>query len=93
MKTTTAHLNQPCPPKLRTAGLSSIVRRTYANARQPAAALSVSVCNANSTGTYQGRELQRNPGVPPARFTAYALPSRVGRRLHHPDGRIEEITP
>ena len=25
--------------------------------------------------------------------TAYALPSRVGNRLHYPDGRVETIKP
>lgn len=42
---------------------------------------------------YQGTELNRNPGLPDSRFTAHQLPSRVGNRLHYPDGRVEEIDP
>lgn len=38
---------------------------------------------------YQGTELQQAPGVPPARFHAFSLPSRMGNHLHYPDGRVE----
>lgn len=39
-------------------------------------------------GLYDGAELRRTPGVPPERFAAFDLPSRVNNRLHWPDGRV-----
>lgn len=38
---------------------------------------------------YTCPELARNPGIQPERFAAFALPSRMGDRLHYPDGRVE----
>lgn len=40
---------------------------------------------------YQGTELRQNPGMLPGRMHAYSLPSRVGGRLHYPDGRVERF--
>lgn len=43
---------------------------------------------ARSTSHYAGTELQRNPGIGPERYAAFELPSRMGDRLHYPDGRV-----
>ena len=59
------------------------------------ASSNVRICNASKQGTYDGRELHQNPGIPAERFAAFALrfaafalPSRVGGRLFYPGGRV-----
>ena len=37
---------------------------------------------------YQGQELRPVQGIPAKRMQAFALPSRMGDRLHYPDGRV-----
>ena len=46
------------------------------------------VTNLNTSGPYEGKELQRNPGITDARFEAYRLPSRVGGKLIYPKERL-----
>jgi hypothetical protein len=40
---------------------------------------------------YSAPELKRNPGIDPARFVAFDLPSRVGQRLYWPGGRVTAL--
>jgi hypothetical protein len=47
--------------------------------------------NALSVGTYNGADLRPLPGLHPSRLEAFSLPSRIGNRLHYPDGRVEVI--
>jgi len=49
------------------------------------------ITNSTTIGHYDGAELGRNAGLMPGRFTAYDLPSRMGRKLYYPDGRVEEV--
>lgn len=56
------------------------------------ASSNVRICNASMKGApYTCPELQRNAGIPEARFQAFTLPSRVGGRLHYPGGRVEMV--
>lgn len=71
--------------------LDQRARRATQAKRLQLATSSVPISNASSQGTYAGHELQRNPGIPAERFAAFALPSRVGGRLHYPGGRVEVV--
>jgi len=42
-------------------------------------------------GTYEGRELKQNPGIPDSRFEAFRLPSIWGGWRIWPDGRKEKL--
>lgn len=41
---------------------------------------------------YDGKELQRTPGIPDSRFRAFELPSRAHGQLNYPDGRQISFT-
>ena len=45
------------------------------------------VTNLNTAEPYDGKELQRNPGISDARFEAYRLPSRIGDKFIYPKER------
>ncbi len=49
------------------------------------------ITTANDGGPYMGEELRPAPGIPAGRFAAYALPSRIGDRLHYPGGKVTRL--
>jgi hypothetical protein len=49
------------------------------------------VVNASSSDAYDGEDLSPIPGLPQSRMVAFSLPSRVGNRRYHKDGRVEVI--
>ena len=48
------------------------------------------ISTASARGTYSGAELRPFAGRPGA-MDAFALPSRMGNRLHYRDGRVETL--
>ena len=99
---TRVHLHRGKPEVINSGGLHSIEATSKTYGMKPAAPIAtdhparkkrtVALHHAASTPTgYTCPELGRNPGMHPARFAAYALPSRVGNCLHYPDGRVEEV--
>jgi hypothetical protein len=49
------------------------------------------VVNASISDGYDGADLHPIPGLPQSRLVAFSLPSRVGNRRYHKDGRVEVI--
>ena len=49
------------------------------------------ITRTNGEGTYLGEELRPAPGIPAERFAAFAMPSRIGDRLHYPGGRATKM--
>jgi hypothetical protein len=65
-------------------GMNKLAGRANANGKTTLQRLEA----ARSANDYQGTELKQNPGIRNDRFAAFALPSRIGSKLHWPDGRV-----
>jgi hypothetical protein len=66
-------------------------RRASAPKESADVAKSRTLVNASSSDGYDGADLQPIPGLPQSRLIAFSLPSRVGSRRYHKDGRVEVI--
>jgi hypothetical protein len=67
------------------------MRRTSAPKESADVAKSRTLVNASSSDGYDGADLRPIPGLPQSRMVAFSLPSRVGNRRYHKDGRVEVI--
>jgi hypothetical protein len=70
----------------------SLTARKATRAENAAVAKIRTVVNASSCDIYDGSDLRPIPGLPQTRLYAFSLPSRVGQRLYHCDGRVEAIS-
>jgi hypothetical protein len=50
------------------------------------------ITNSSQKDPYLCPELGPVPGLTPDRMDAYRLPSRMGKSLHYPDGRVEVLS-
>jgi hypothetical protein len=66
-------------------------KRAFATNENAAVAKTRTVVNASSSDGYDGADLRPIPGLPHSRLVAFSLPSRVGNRRYHKDGRVEVI--
>ncbi|MCI4427737.1 MAG: hypothetical protein JHC40_01075 [Burkholderiales bacterium] len=69
----------------------SLTKRKAERRETAAVAKTRTVVNASSSDTYDGSDLHPIPGLPHSRMVAFSLPSRVGNRRYHKDGRVEVI--
>jgi hypothetical protein len=54
-------------------------------------AKSRTLVNASIGEVYDGSDLRPIPGLPQSRLAWFSMPSRIGNRLYHKDGRVEVI--
>jgi hypothetical protein len=66
-------------------------RRASAPKESADVAKSRTLVNASSSDGYDGADLRPIPGLPQSRLVAFSLPSRVGNRRYHKDGRVEVV--
>lgn len=86
--TSSAHIHVVPVAVPRAPGLHAVARpgRKTPSARFLA---NMPISNASSRAIYDGAELRAH--VRPGSQVAFSLPSRVGNRLHFPDGRVTDL--
>jgi hypothetical protein len=70
----------------------SLTSRKAASEENAAVAKIRTIVNASSNDAYDGADLLPIPGLPKTRLDAFSLPSRVGQRLYHRNGRVDAIS-